>query len=301
MYNVYSKFTITIYINYRHHKLWRNKQLDIEKIEQLKTKAIELRQVVLSVVYKVQYGNIASSLALSDLVTAIYFNFMNIDSKKPNWDERDRFILSRKNVIPLQYSALYLLGFLDRTNLYSLGDMKSVVQTSPDMNKFNGIDISSTGYGQGLSQGVGMALAFKRDKKFNKVFVILGDNECNEGQIWEASSSASKYKLDNLIVIVDNSMLSDTPHDDITQNNNLREKFKAFGFETQHIDGNDMSEIITSLAFVSTQKNGKPKCLICDTVKGKGVSFMENVPSWNDTTPTKEQFERAMLELGGVK
>lgn len=268
-------------------------------MQNLKAKAVECRQVVLSVVYKVEFGNIATSLGLTDIITAIYFNFLNIDAKNPDWSNRDRFILSRKNVIPLQYSALYLLGFLDRTNLYSLGKAKSIIQTSPDMHKCDGIDISSTAYGQGISQGVGMAIACKRDEIDNKVFVIAGDNECTEGQTWEAASTAVKYNLDNFILIIDNSMQSDILTDDIYENKNLREKFKAFGFETRQINGNDMEEIVPTLEFILAQKNGKPKCIVCDTIKGKGVSFMENSPLWNTAIPTKEQFETAMHELGG--
>lgn len=275
--------------------------MDTEKIDYLKTKAIELRQVVLSLVYKVEYGNIASSLSLTDVITAIYFNFMNIDAKNPDWVERDRFILSRKNVVPLQYSALYLLGFLDRTNLYSLGQMKSIIQTSPDMNKCSGIDISSTSYGQGVAQGVGMAIGLKRDKNPAHVYVIAGDNECSQGQVLESIEIAVKYKLDNLILVIDNSMQSDIISNDIYANKNLREKLKVFGFETRQIDGHDLTEIVQTIEFMLSQKNEKPKCIICDTIKGKGVSFMENVSSWNNQIPTTEQFEQAMNELGGVR
>lgn len=272
--------------------------MDIEKIDYLKEKATELRQVVVSLVFKVEFGNVATSLGLADVVTAIYFNFINVDAKNPDWNKRDRFILSRKNVIPIQYSALYLLGFLDRTNLYSLGQMNSLVQTSLDMNKCAGIDISSTSYGQGLSQGVGMAIASKCDKTNSKVFVVVGDNECNEGQIWEAVGTATRYKLDNLVLVIDNSMQSDISNE-MHENKNLREKFKVFGFETRQIDGNDMDEIVNTFEFLLKQDNSKPKCIICDTIKGKGVSFMEKVPTWDSTIPTKEQLERALYELGG--
>lgn len=271
--------------------------MDTEKINNLKTKAIELREVVISVVYKVEYGNIASSLGLADIMAALYFNFLKIDSKKPNKKDRDRIIVSRQKVVPLQYSALYLLGFMDRTNLYTLGQMNSIIQTSPDMSKCKGIDISSTGYGQGISQGIGMAISLKRDKKPSKVYVIVGDNECNQGQVWEAMTTAVKYKLDNLVILIDNSMPSDLIEYDIYENKNLYEKFKVFGFETRKINGNDMEEICSILEFLIKQKNGKPKCIVCDTTKGRDVSFMENVPSWNDTIPTKEQYEQAISEL----
>lgn len=271
--------------------------MDTEKINNLKTKAIELREVVISVVYKVEYGNIASSLGLADIMAALYFNFLKIDSKKPNKKDRDRIIVSRQKVIPLQYSALYMLGFMDRTNLYTLGQMNSIIQTSPDMSKCKGIDISSTGYGQGISQGIGMAISLKRDKKQSKVYVIVGDNECNQGQVWEAMTTAVKYKLDNLVILIDNSIPSDLIEHDVYENKNLYEKFKVFGFETRKINGNDMKEICNTLEFLIKQKNGKPKCIVCDTIKGRDVSFMENVPSWNDTIPTKEQYEQAISEL----
>lgn len=273
--------------------------MDIEKIDYLKEKAIELREVVLSVVYKVEFGNLASSLGLADIMTALYFNYLNIDAKNPEFIERDRFILSRQNVLPLQYSALYLLGFLDKTNLYSLGQLKHNNTNNPNNDKLSGIDISTIAYGQGASQGVGMAISLKRDNISSNVFTIVGDNECSEGQIWEAVNTASKYNLDNFILIVDNSTQYDTFKNDIHENKNLREKFKAFGCETNQVDGNDMSEIIKTLDFMLSQNNGKPKCLICDNIKGKGVSFMENVPSWNYTIPNKDQFERAMHEVRG--
>lgn len=273
--------------------------MDIEKIDYLKEKAIELREVLLSVVYKVEFGNTASCLGLADIMTALYFNFLIIDSKNPSLYERDRFILSRPNTLPLQYAALYLLGFLDKTNLYSLGQLKHRNNNILNNDKLAGIDISNVANGQGVSQGVGMALSLKRDKQSSKVYVIVGDNECSEGQVWEALNTASKYCLDNLILIIDNSTQFDTTTHDIHENKNLREKLKAFGFETQQIDGNDIAQIVNSLDFMLLQKNGKPKCLICDNIKGKGVSFMENVPTWNYTVPTKDQFEKAMNELRG--
>ncbi len=274
--------------------------MDIEKIDYLKEKAIELREVVLSVVYKVEFGNIASSLGLADVMTAIYFNFLNIDSKNHEFNERDRFVISRQNVLPLQYSALYLLGFLDKTNLYSLGQLKYRNNNNPSNEKLAGVDISTVAYGQGVSQGVGMAISLQRDKLSSNVYTVVGDNECSEGQVWEAVNTANKYNLDNFILIVDNSAQYDNITNDIHHNKNLREKFKAFGFETQQIDGNDMAEIVTALDFMLSQKNGKPKCLICDNIKGKGVSFMENVPSWNFTVPNKDQFEKAMHEVRGA-
>lgn len=273
--------------------------MDIEKIDYLKEKAIELREIVLSVVYKVEFGNIASSLGLADIMTALYFNYLIIDSKNPDLYERDRFILSRQNTLPLQYSALYLLGFLDKTNLYSLGQLKYRNNNNLANNKLAGVDITSVASGQGVSQGVGMALSLKRDKQSSKVYVILGDNECNEGQVWEAFNTASKYCLDNFILIIDNSTQFDNTTHDIHENKNLREKLKAFGFETQQIDGNDIAQILTTLDFMLLQKNGKPKCVICDNIKGKGVSFMENVPTWNYTIPNKDQFEKAMNEVRG--
>jgi transketolase len=225
---------------------------------------------------------------------------MNVDPNNPKWEDRDRFVLSKGHVCPIQYSALALLGFVPYETIYTLREFGSPFQGHPDMKKCPGIDISTGSLGQGLSCAVGMALGGKRDSKDYRVFAILGDGECQEGQIWEATQSAVKYQLDNLVVFVDdNGLQIDGTTDEIMPNQDLEKKFHAFGFETRRIDGHSMEEIVETLDYVREAKNGKPKCIVCNTVKGKGVSFMENVVGWHGVAPNDEQFELAIAEVAG--
>ncbi|AGK53215.1 transketolase, thiamine diphosphate binding domain (N-terminal subunit) [Bacillus sp. 1NLA3E] len=269
-------------------------------VEELKQKAIELRKAALTMIHKAQSGHPGGSLSAADIVAALYFREMNVDPNNPKWEDRDRFVLSKGHVCPIQYSALALLGFVPYETIYTLREFGSPFQGHPDMKKCPGIDISTGSLGQGLSCAVGMALGGKRDSKDYRVFAILGDGECQEGQIWEAAQSAVKYQLDNLVVFVDdNGLQIDGTTDEIMPNQDLEKKFHAFGFETRRIDGHSMEEIVETLDYVREAKNGKPKCIVCNTVKGKGVSFMENVVGWHGVAPNDEQFELAIAEVAG--
>lgn len=272
-------------------------------IEELKRKAAELRQTALTMIYEAQSGHPGGSFSAADIVTALYFREMNIDPSNPKWEDRDRFVLSKGHVCPIQYAALLHLGYVPFDNIHTLRKYGSPFQGHPDMKKCPGIDISTGSLGQGLSCAVGMALAGKRDGKAYRVFAMLGDGECQEGQIWEAAQTANKYQLDNLVVFVDdNNLQIDGTCDEVMPNLDLELKFKAFGFDTKRIDGHDMRQIVDTLDEIRDAKNGKPKCIVCNTVKGKGVSFMENVCGWHGAAPKEAEYKQAMEELaGGLK
>jgi transketolase len=272
-------------------------------IEELKQKAIEMRKTTVTMIHKAQSGHPGGSLSAADLMTALYFKEMNVDPKNPNWEDRDRFVLSKGHVCPIQYSALALLGYVPFETIYTLREYGSPFQGHPDMKKCPGIDISTGSLGQGLSCGVGMAIAGKRDGKEYRVFSLLGDGECQEGQIWEAAQTAVKYQLDNLVVFVDNNRLQiDGTTDEVMPLQDIEKKFQAFGFETKRIDGHSMEAIVETLDEVRETKNGLPKCIVLDTVKGKGVSYMENVADWHGVAPNDIEFELALAEIaGGLK
>lgn len=277
--------------------VWHMQQTSVE---QLKQHAIELRKTAVTMVYEAQSGHPGGSLSAADVISALYFKEMNVDPANPKWEDRDRFVLSKGHVAPIQYAALALRGFVSNESVYTLRQYGSPFQGHPDMKKCPGIDISTGSLGQGLSCAVGMAIAGQRDEKDYRVFAMVGDGECQEGQIWEAIQAAVKYKLDNLIVFVDNNRLQiDGFCEDVMPLLDLEKKFDAFGFDTTRIDGHSMEQIVETLDTFAKQKNGKPKCIVCDTVKGKGVSYMEDQAAWHGTAPNKEEFELAIKELEG--
>ena len=270
----------------------------MKTVNELKEQAIELRKTALTMIYQAQSGHPGGSLSAADIVTALYFKEMRIDPGSPRWPDRDRMVLSKGHVCPILYSALALKGYFGKEELSTLRKQGSILQGHPDMKKCPGIDISTGSLGQGISCAAGMALAGKRDHKDYRVFVLVGDGECNEGQVWEAAEAASKYQLDNMVVFVDNNRLqNDGTCADIMPTGDLTEKVQAFGFEAYRINGHSMEEIVAALDLIRDRKNGKPKAVICDTVKGKGVSFMENVPSWHGVAPNDEEYKTAMEEL----
>ncbi|OLO27883.1 transketolase [Alkalihalophilus pseudofirmus] len=272
-------------------------------IQELKEKAIELRKTAVTMIHKAQSGHPGGSLSAADLMAALYFKEMNVDPQNPNWEDRDRFVLSKGHVAPIQYSALALRGFVPYDTIYTLREYGSPFQGHPDMKKCPGIDISTGSLGQGLSCAVGMAIAGQRDVKDYRVFALLGDGECQEGQIWEAAQTAVKYELDNLIVFVDyNKLQIDGTTDEIMPLQDIEKKFEVFGFETRRIDGHSMEEIVETIDEVKVLKNGKPKCVVLNTIKGKGVSYMEDVADWHGVAPNDEEFKQAIAEIeGGLK
>lgn len=268
-------------------------------VEELKTIANDLRKKVVTMLYEAGSGHPGGSLSVADYVTACYFSEINVDPKNPKWVERDRFVLSKGHSCPVLYAALGTLGFFPEELLHTLRKEGSILQGHPNM-ECPGIEIPTGSLGQGLACAVGMAIGLKFAKKPSRVFAVLGDGECQEGEIWEAAQTSNKYKLDNLIVFVDNNNLQiDGTIDEIMPLGNLSEKFSAFGFETYDIDGNDMEQILRTFDTIrETAKNGKPKCIIGHTVKGKGVSFMENVCDWHGVAPKEEQWKQALKDLG---
>lgn len=269
-----------------------------EKTKKLEAIARDLRRKTITMIYKAKSGHPGGSLSAADFVTALYFDEMNIDPARPDWEDRDRFVLSKGHVCPIQYSALAVKGFFDVSVLDTLRQEGSILQGHPDMKKCPGIDISTGSLGQGFACATGMAVAAKNDEKSYRTFAVLGDGECQEGEIWEAAQIANKYELDNLVVFVDNNNLQiDGTCDEVMPNINLGEKFRSFGFEIYEIDGNNMEQILDTLEAIRNAKNGKPKCIFAHTIKGKGVSYMENVCGWHGVAPNDEEYTQAMAEL----
>ena len=269
-----------------------------EKIAYLNEKADLLRKTAVTMIYEAQSGHPGGSLSAADIVAALYFDEMNIDPKNPKWEDRDRFVMSKGHVCPIQYSALGLLGYFPEDVLHTLRKEGSILQGHPDMKKCPGIDISTGSLGQGASCAMGMALAGKRDHKDYRVFVVVGDGEIDEGIVWEAMMCANKYKLDNYIMILDNNGLQlDGTTDQIMPHIDLSAKAAAFGFEVYDIDGHDMGQILDTFAAIREAKNGKPKFINAKTVKGKGVDFMENQLGWHGAAPNAEQYASAMEQL----
>ncbi len=272
-------------------------------ISELKQIAIKLRKSAVTMIYEAQSGHPGGSLSAADIITALYFKEMNIDPANPKWEDRDRFVLSKGHVCPILYAALGKLGYFPKEYLHKLRQEGSILQGHPDMKKCPGIDISTGSLGQGLSCAVGMAIAAKRDHKDYRVFAMVGDGECDEGQIWEAVMAGYKYQLNNLIVFVDNNKLQlDGTCDEIMPNIDLGKRFEAFGYEVFYIDGHNMDEIVTTLDKIRVSQNNRPKAIIADTIKGRGVSFMENQLGWHGVAPNDEEYKQAMEELdGGLK
>ncbi len=266
----------------------------------LKEKAKEIRKTVLTMIHEAKSGHPGGSLSASDIMAALYFDELNVDPENPGWEDRDRFILSKGHACPVQYSCLALRGFFPYENIYTLRKEGSILQGHPDMKRCPGIDISTGSLGQGIACGVGMAVAAKRDGKDYRVFVVIGDGESDEGEVWEALNSASKYKLDNFVVILDNNNLqNDNRCDVVMPLGDLKAKLEAFGCETYEIDGHDIEEITDTFDKIrgSQNKTGKPSAILAHTIKGKGVSFMENVVVWHGVAPNDEEYSLAMKEI----
>ncbi len=269
-----------------------------QKIDTLKAIAKQVRKNILTMIHTAQSGHPGGSLSAADMMTALYFSELNLNPQDPGWDARDRFVLSKGHVCPVLYTCLAMRGYFPMETLATLRKEGSILQGHPDMKRCPGIDISTGSLGQGLSVAVGMALRAKRDNMGYRVFALLGDGETGEGQIWEAVQSAAKYQLDNLVILVDNNGLqNDGTCQEIMPTGNLAKKFEAFGCECHTIDGHDMADILDALAAIRADSGKKPHCIIAKTVKGKGVSFMENVVSWHGTAPNDAQYAQAMSEI----
>ena len=267
------------------------------KINELKNIATEIRIGAIDAVHAAKSGHPGGSLSISDLLAYLYFVEMKVDPKNPKWEDRDRFVLSKGHTAPALYSVLALKGFFPREDLITLRKIDSYLQGHPDMKHIPGIDMSAGSLGLGISSACGMALAAKIDGKAFRTYTIVGDGESEEGQVWEAAMFASHYKLDNLCVIVDwNGLQIDGAVADVMNPTPLDKKFEAFGFNVISIDGHNFDEIEAALENAKATK-GRPTAIIAKTVKGKGVSFMENQVGWHGSAPNDEQYEIAVSEL----
>jgi len=269
----------------------------VVEIKKLNKYAVNIRKNILKMIAKASSGHPGGSLSAVEIGTWLYFNEMDITAKNVESNQRDRFVLSKGHASPLLYAILSEKGFIKEEDLLGFRMINSSLQGHPSMKHQIGVDMSTGSLGQGISAAVGMALANKLDQNPYRVFVLMGDGESEEGQVWEAAMAAAHYKLDNLIVFLDsNGLQIDGKCVDVMNPYPLDEKFKSFGWNVMDIDGHDYKEIEKALNSVK-EKNGKPNMIIAKTIKGKGISFMENDAAWHGTAPNQEQLAQALLEL----
>lgn len=271
--------------------------MDAEKIKSLQVTAANVRLGIVTGVFHAKSGHPGGSLSAADIFTYLYFNELNIDPKNPKAPDRDRFVLSKGHCAPGLYATLAQRGFFSPDELKKLRHIGAMLQGHPDMKGTPGVDMSTGSLGQGISAAVGMAMAGKMDKASYRVYTLLGDGEIEEGQVWEAAMFAGHHALDNLCVLVDfNGLQIDGPVAEVAGPEPIDKKFEAFGFETITIDGNDFDEIEKAMEAAKACK-GKPFAIIAKTIKGKGVSFMENQAGWHGKAPNKEEYEAAVKEV----
>lgn len=277
--------------------------IDISKpltVIELERMAVQMRKDILYMIHEAQAGHPGGSLSAADIVTALYFRIMRIDPANPQWEDRDRFILSKGHACPVWYAALANRGYYDRAHLATLRKLDSILQGHADMKKTPGVDMTVGSLGQGICAGVGMALGARYQSKDFHVWVVIGDGEMQEGSVWEAAMSGAKWKLDNLTVILD---LNRIQNDDFVEKTMplglVKEKWQAFGWNTVCINGHDMQQVVDALEEAAATK-GVPTIIIAETIKGKGVSFMENVPAWHGAAPNDEQYAQALAEVEAV-
>lgn len=267
--------------------------------EALSREMTQIRRLILRTVHFAGAGHPGGSLSACDVVTALYFHIMRIDPQRPDWPDRDRFILSKGHASALLYAALAKRGYFPVEELKTFRRIDGRLQGHPDMRKTHGVDMTTGSLGMGLSVGCGMALAGKLSGRNYRVFVMVGDGEMDEGQVWEAMLFGSKYRLDNLTVIVDRNRLQlDGDTEDVMPLEPLRNKLDDFGWSVHETDGHDMTAILRTFESAMTAE-GKPSAIIAHTVKGKGVSFMENDPAWHGRAPGDDELAAALHELGG--
>ena len=275
--------------------------MDNEKILELKRIATEIRIGAVDAVYNAKSGHPGGALSASDILACLYFSELNINPETPSNPDRDRFVLSKGHSCPALYSAMALRGYFSREELKKFRHLGSITQGHPDMKILKGIDMSAGSLGQGFSCACGMALAGKIDKKGYRVYTMIGDGESQEGQIWEAVMFAAHYKLDNLCLIIDNNGLQiDGKVKDVMNTMPYASKFKAFGWNVITIDGHSIEEILNAFESARAVK-GKPTVIVAKTIKGKGVSFMENEAGWHGKAPHDAEYAQAISELTELK
>ncbi len=271
---------------------------DIKKLEK---KATELRKDIVTMICKSKSGHPGGSLSVIDIMTALYYDVMNIDVANPQKEDRDRFILSKGHAAPALYAVLADKGYFDKELLGTLRQFGSPLQGHPDMKKIKGVEISTGSLGQGLSVANGMALASRLQNIPYRVYIAMGDGELQEGQVWEAAMTSAQYKLDNLTAFVDyNNLQIDGNVSDIMDVASVEDKFKAFGWHVISIDGHNFEEILKAID-EAKQTKGKPTMIVANTIKGKGVDFMENVCGFHGVAPTEEETKKAIEQLERVE
>lgn len=273
--------------------------MKIKDVKELEKIANNVRVGIIEAIHAANSGHPGGSLSIADILTVLYFNQMNIDETKPQDKSRDRLVLSKGHCAPALYSVLAERGFFEKEQLKTLRNINSNLQGHPDMNKIPGVDMTTGSLGQGLSVANGMAMASKLGEEGIRVYCICGDGEIEEGQIWEAAMTASHYKLDNLCLIIDNNNLQiDGKVDDVMNIYPIGDKFRSFGFEVINVDGHNIPELINSFKQAKKIK-GKPTVIIANTIKGEGVTLMEDQVGWHGKAPNKDEYEAAINELKG--
>lgn len=268
----------------------------MEKVKFLKRKAIETRIELLKMIYTAKTGHTGGALSSTDILVALHYEIMKLDPQNPKWAERDKFILSKGHSVEGYYVILADLGFFPKEELCTFSKFESRLIGHPTV-KVPGIEMNTGALGHGLSAAIGMAMAAKMDEKDNKVYVLMGDGEQAEGSVWEASMSAGHYGLDNLVAVIDRNRLQISGNTEkVMKLDSLKDKWSSFGWEVREVDGNNMEELVATFKAAPFAK-GKPSLVIANTVKGKGVSYMENVAKWHHGVPTPEQLEQALAEL----
>ena len=268
-----------------------------EKQQFLTEKARQVRNLALDGIYAAQSGHPGGSFSAADIITYLYFDKLNVDPQNPTMDSRDRFVLSKGNCCPALYAALAMRGFFDVSEMQSLRKLGALLQGHPDMKTIPGIDMSTGSLGQGVSAACGIAKELKRKGNPARVYCMTGDGESEEGQVWEAAMFAGFHKLDNLVAYVDyNKMQIDGTVDEVVSPHPVNKKFEAFGWNTITIDGHDFDQIEKAYK-AARECKGKPTCIVADSIKGKGVSFMESQVGWHGKAPNAEQYEQAHAEL----
>lgn len=275
--------------------------MKITDYDNLKEIANNIRIDIIEEIYNAKSGHPGGALSIADILAVLYFNQMNVDSKNSKLESRDRLVLSKGHASAALYATLAEKGYYSKEQLKTFRKLGSNLQGHPDMNKLSGVDMTSGSLGQGLSVANGMAIAAKLDKNDCRIYCILGDGEIEEGQIWEAAMTSNKYKLDNLCVILDNNGLQiDGKIEDVKSMSFIKDKWEAFGFNVIEADGHNIKELIE--AFENAKDTiGKPSIIIANTIKGKGISYMENETQWHGKAPNDEEYELAMKELKSIK
>jgi transketolase len=278
------------------------REVSRERVHRLEEAARQIRIDILRMTYMAgpeRKAHPGGALSAADIVAALYFDIMRIDPARPKWPDRDRFILSKGHACPVLYAALACRGYFGKDAYRSLRRVDGMLQGHPDMKNTPGVDMTTGSLGHGLSAGMGMALAARIDHKDYRVFVLLGDGECQEGLVWEAAMAAHHYRLDNLVAIVDANGLQSCDWVEATiALNPFAPKWTAFGWRVMEINGHRMEEVVSALD-CTVRSEGRPTVIVAKTVKGKGVSFMENDNSWHQRAPDRKQYEQALAELGG--